>query len=222
MPPDHGPIYLETDFSRFPVEPWATYSQLLFLVVILYWTWRLLREPEGFRRQRFIAWCLPLLLLQYLGATIYHAARSHLFWMLLDVLPLYALCLLAAGHLWRRAGLSWAGTLALVLAPPLLGNGLNRALPLPGYLGMALVYAGYFLAIFLPAFAARSLVPANRRFLPWAALAALSLALFFRSVDHAADFLPMGTHWLWHAMGAAGVHLLVWYVYVLDGNRART
>ena len=216
MLPDHGPPYLETDPAHFPVEPWATYSQLLFLVVVIYWTWRIWGR---WREQRFIALCLPLLLLQYVGATVYHATRSHVGWVLLDVLPLYLLCLLAAGHFWRRFGLSWLATVAAVLAPPLAALALGRLLPLPGHVGMALTYGGFFLALFVPAFALLPKIEPGHRFLPFTALAALTLALAFRSMDHVAP-IPMGTHWLWHAMGAAGVHLLVLYVFVLDRKRS--
>jgi hemolysin III len=33
---DHGPIYAETVPGRFPVEPWATLTNLIFLAVIIY------------------------------------------------------------------------------------------------------------------------------------------------------------------------------------------
>ena len=33
-------------------------------------------------------------------------------------------------------------------------------------------------------------------------------------------FLPMGTHWLWHAFGAGAVHLLVLYIYRGDLKEA--
>ena len=37
MPNDRGPIYLETLMGRFPVEPWNTFSNLLFLALIVFW-----------------------------------------------------------------------------------------------------------------------------------------------------------------------------------------
>ena len=37
MPNDNGPIYVETLMGRFPVEPWNTYSNLLFLALIVFW-----------------------------------------------------------------------------------------------------------------------------------------------------------------------------------------
>lgn len=213
MLPDHGPIYLETDLTRFPVEPWAVYSQFLFLVVVAYWAWRI----RGRRReQRFLALCLPLLAVQSVGSIVYHATRAHLAWMLLDVIPLYLVCLLAAGHFWRRFGLSALPTVAAVVVPVLLGAGAARLVPLPGYLGAALTYGGFFLAILIPALALLPDIEPRHRSLPFTALAALVLALFFRSADHAVPWLPMGTHWLWHVFGALAVNQLIRYVYVLD------
>jgi hypothetical protein len=52
MPLDQGPTYIETIMGRFPVEPWNTASNLLFLVIILYWVWRLKGQ---IRAHRFIA-----------------------------------------------------------------------------------------------------------------------------------------------------------------------
>ncbi len=219
MLPDHGPLYLETDLSRLPAEPWATYSQLLFVAVVIYWAWRIRGQA---RSQRFIAWCLPLLLVQSVGSMTYHALRSHLGWMLLDVIPLYLVCVLAAGYLWRRFGLSRLLAVIAALVPSLGGAGLTYLLALRGHLGQALTYGGVFLAILVPAFALLPRLRPERRFLPWTALAALILALFFRSVDlQSGSVLPgVGTHWLWHAFGAAAVHLLIWNVYELDEKRA--
>lgn len=219
--PDHGPVYLETDLTRFPVEPWSTFSQLLFLAVILYWAWRIRGRV---RQQRFIALCLPLLALQLVGATVYHATRSHLGWMLLDVIPLYLLCLLAGIWFWRRAGLGWAGGTLASLVPGLGGMLVRNVLGLAGAAGMALTYGGFFAAVFAPIFAPRALGrlapglhdPLDGRrglLLPLAALAVLALALAMRSADHAATLLPMGTHWLWHSLGALAVHLLLAHAF---------
>lgn len=35
-PNDQGPIYRETDMSRLLVEPWSTFSNLIFLAVFIY------------------------------------------------------------------------------------------------------------------------------------------------------------------------------------------
>ena len=85
MPLDQGPIYLETIMGRFPVEPWNTASNLLFLVIILYWAWRLKGE---IRAHRFIAGAIPVLIIGWVGGTVYHATRSHNLWLFMDFVPI--------------------------------------------------------------------------------------------------------------------------------------
>ena len=97
--PDLGPRYAETDLGHFPVEPWATWTNLIFAVVIVYWTRRL---RGSWRRHRLLAAALPLLTAGWIGGTVYHATRCHVFWTLLDWCPIVVLVLLAAGWLWRR------------------------------------------------------------------------------------------------------------------------
>ena len=70
MPRDQGPIYLETVMGRFPVEPWNTASNLLFLAIIVFWYVRVRGEV---RNHRFIAYSVELG--QFLR--IYKNLRNH-------------------------------------------------------------------------------------------------------------------------------------------------
>jgi hypothetical protein len=46
------------------------------------------------------------------------------------------------------------------------------------------------------------------------AISAFSLALLFRQTDqHPIGFLPMGTHFLWHAFSAVGAWFILDYLY---------
>jgi len=40
LPGDVGPIYAETDMAHFPVEPLNTISNLIFLVLVIYWAYK--------------------------------------------------------------------------------------------------------------------------------------------------------------------------------------
>ena len=101
MPNDSGPIYLETAMGRFPVEPWNTYSNLLFLALIVFW---FLRVRRNIRDHLFIAYCLPVFLLGWVGGTVYHATRSHEVWLFLDWAPIALLALAVAIFFWHRQG----------------------------------------------------------------------------------------------------------------------
>ena len=104
MPNDTGPIYMETLMGRFPVEPWNTYSNLLFLALIVFWFFRVRRNV---RDHRFIAYSLPVFLLGWVGGTVYHATRSHEVWLFLDWAPIALLALAVAIFFWHRQGVSW-------------------------------------------------------------------------------------------------------------------
>jgi hypothetical protein len=85
MPLDQGPTYIETIMGRFPVEPWNTASNLLFLVIILYWVWRLKGQ---IRAHRFIAGAMPVLTISWVGGTVYYATRSHNLRLFMDFVPI--------------------------------------------------------------------------------------------------------------------------------------
>jgi hemolysin III len=46
------------------------------------------------------------------------------------------------------------------------------------------------------------------------ALLTFITAIFFRIADRW-EWLPMGTHFLWHTFGAAACHLMLWYFYTI-------
>ena len=47
FPNDTGPIYKETIAGRFPVEPFNTYSNLIFLFIVIYFGIRIYKEPKN-------------------------------------------------------------------------------------------------------------------------------------------------------------------------------
>ena len=96
---DQGPVYAETDLSAFPVECYATWSNLIFPILIGYWLWRL---HGHYAHHRMLTIALPILAVGWIGGTIYHATRSHVVWLVMDWLPIAILVLIAAGWLWRR------------------------------------------------------------------------------------------------------------------------
>ena len=112
-PHDFGPIYSETDLSRFPVEPWNSYSNLAFLALLSYWA---IKIRPHWRHYLLLTIALPILALGFLGGTIYHATRSSRLWLVLDFGPIFMLAALAAFYFWwqitRRAWL--AGVLLCV------------------------------------------------------------------------------------------------------------
>jgi hypothetical protein len=126
---------------------------------------------------------------------------------LLDVIPIgvfiYGYFLLA---LRRMLGMSWAYSLALLVAFMVLSNGLAIAVPREFLNGST----GYF-----PALGALLVIgwllqdsPQGRAMLIGAAIFTASLALRIVDLD-ICDAFPLGTHFLWHVLNAVLLYLLL-------------
>lgn len=209
FPQDSGPIYLETVEGRFPVEPFNTYSNLIFLVLIIYWGVKVYRNPK---QHQFLAWVLPIIAISYVGGTVYHATRSHEFWLRLDWMPIMLLCAALVIYFIFKLLKSWWQRLLLIAI--LLGTSfLLRILPIPSGLRISLGYIITAATILVPLL--WYLVKTNGRNVIYVVVAFLifSVAIFFRSIDLHQNLLPMGTHWLWHLLGGIAVHFLIAYIF---------
>ncbi|MAM19501.1 MAG: hypothetical protein VX712_04205 [Bacteroidota bacterium] len=214
FPQDSGPIYQETLQGRLPVEPFNTYSNILFLLIIIYFSVKV--YPQA-RKQAFLAWCLPILFLGYVGGTVYHATRSHDFWMYLDWLPIIILCFAVSVYFIAKLRTSGQRRALLIGIVLLLVVG-NRLLPWPVSLQTSAGYIGTALGLLLPLFV--YMYTEHMRHWNMVALAVFCfcLAISFRIMDRFVYILPMGSHWLWHCFGALSVFFMMNYIF-LDRER---
>ena len=209
FPNDTGPIYLETLEGRFPVEPFNTYSNLIFVVLVVYWGLKVYKNPK---QHQFLAWVLPIIAISYVGGTMFHATRSHEFWLRLDWMPIMFLCLALVIYFIFKLAQTWWSRLLLIVA--ILGASfLLRTLPIPSGLRISLGYVITALTILLPL--GWHLYKTQWKNAGLASLAFLvfALAIYFRSIDLTQTFFPMGTHWLWHFFGGVAVHFLIAYIF---------
>lgn len=210
-PGDFGPIYAETVLGRFPVEPWNTASNIFFLILIVY---LIRRSAFDFRRYPLVVIAIPILTVGFIGGTVFHATRSNSIWLRLDYMPIFILSLLAAYHFWKeffgstvRAAIALLAVFICVRLPWYFS-----ALPIGLRIGVG--YSGLALALIVPAL----LVCAREKWVDWRYLAAATLsfagAITFRTIDKGlgAELLPMGTHFLWHTLGALSVYLMFEFV----------
>lgn len=209
---DHGPRYAETVPGRFPVEPWSTYTNLIFLFITVYWFIRVRRSPA---RHRTIAAGLPVLAIGWLGGTVYHATRSHDLWLAMDWVPIMILALATVFWLWRGVtGRALFAVLAMAISM-LLTMSVHL---LPG------LQPGHHIGIGYTMIAMSILVPsvahcAMRWHAGWwriaFALLAFAAAIAARQLDSTlgARYLPMGSHFLWHILGGISVFLVISYVF---------
>lgn len=209
FPNDSGPIYLETTSGRFPVEPFNTYSNLIFVVILIYWGVQVYKNRK---QQWFLAIVLPIIFISYLGGTIYHATRSHELWLLLDWMPIMLLCAgLVVYFIFKLVGKWWQRLLFMVL---LFGASfVLRQLPISNALKISLGYMVTALTILIPiVWYMYKTKWVNTRYAV-SAFFIFGLAIYFRSIDLRQDFFAMGTHWLWHLFGGCAVHFLIAYIF---------
>lgn len=217
--PDLGPRYAETDLAHFPVEPWATWTNLIFVVVVLYWARRL---RHGDRQHRLLQVALPLLALGWFGGTLYHATRSSVVWTLLDWCPIVILVLMAAGWLWRRLLPNLTLTIGVTMLPLLIAGAMGRLLANSGPAGISASYAILATGVVVPAMG-----NCVRRPKVWPqlviVLVCFASALIFRVSDAALarQGWPHGSHYLWHVFGGIATFFMFGFLHALrEGDLA--
>ncbi|MBO0330775.1 hypothetical protein [[Muricauda] lutisoli] len=209
FPNDSGPIYLETMEGRFPVEPFNTFSNLIFLALIIHWSIKVYRNPG---QHRFLAWVLPIIGISYVGGTVFHATRSHEFWLRLDWMPIMLLCAALVIYFIFKLVNSWWQRITCIIV--LLGTSfLLRILPIPAGMRISLGYVITAATILIPITWYLLKTKGKNMGLVVTAFLIFSIAVFFRSIDLHQNFFPMGTHWLWHLLGGIAVHFLIAYIF---------
>ena len=129
FPNDSGPIYQETVEGRLPVEPFNTFSNLIFILILIYFGIKIYKNP---RQHPFFLFAIPVIFISWIGGTMFHGTRSHEFWLVLDWLPIMIVCLGGVVYfitkierkLWKRM-LLFFGILALsivTLKKPIVWN----------------------------------------------------------------------------------------------------
>ncbi len=212
--PDFGPRYTETNFDQFPVEPLNTFSNLLFLFVCLYWFLKL-KHISNSSFKTYLKRALPLLLIGYLGGTLYHATRAHWLWMLMDVLPIYLIGWLTALYLWGLVNVSkkliFMAFLVLFLLPNIILWTFYSEFSHKITFGYISLVVPCLLPILIDLYNTRWKFVVSV-FIP---LILISIALTMRVLDDhpwIQNNYPWGTHWLWHMGGALTSHFLLLFM----------
>ncbi|AWX44334.1 hypothetical protein HME9304_01334 [Flagellimonas maritima] len=209
FPNDSGPIYRETLEGRLIIEPYNTFSNTIFVIILWYWGYRVYKNP---RQHLFLALVLPVIAVSYIGGTIYHATRSHEFWLLLDWVPIMLLCMaMIIYFILKIVSKPWHRILLLII---FFGASFGlRILPIPKALRISTGYVITALTVVVPII--WYLFKTKFINVQWVIFAVLifSLAVFFRSIDLKQSVFQMGTHWLWHFFGGVAVHCLIAYIF---------
>jgi len=224
---DYGPRYIETPPDPYspdaPIiaEPWNTVTAAFFIVIAIYWLWRL---QGRYREFPFLCACLPILLAGGIGGTLFHATRVSRVYFLLDVIPIQVLGILGslfmAYRLWGRG--AW---LLFLPGVAVFSYGVNRLflgmLPsISTQLSINISYASLALVVLAPIVIV--LIRTRFRHGGWivAGLVSFAIAWMFRLIDRdMGPYLPMGSHWLWHTFGAITTALVIQFFYKVEGEK---
>ncbi len=207
--PDGGSYYAETNPAYWLVEPYNAISSLAFFFPILYYSYLL---SGKYVQYLTITLALPLLFLNGLGSTLFHAFRNNTVWLVMDFAPVLVLMLGLSADFWGKIlGGIGRGVCAVLV---FIGLHIVAHYLFPPSMGINI---GYFLRgtmLFLPM--VLMLQKRNYKNAGWLIFGVLFfiLALVFRGLDkRVTHILFMGSHFLWHISTVIGVFLICEYVY---------
>ncbi|UKN02363.1 hypothetical protein K6119_02360 [Paracrocinitomix mangrovi] len=218
---DPGPFYHEFHHESWLREPWNAISSMFFFIPIIFWIYKL---RGRYKENLIIVAILPLLFLNGLGSTLFHAFRTEDLFFFLDVMPASAMSLTLSVYLWTKLVKRWYLGLAIVLGFYVLAyftirlfmqfEGMEEMAPNFGYF---FVGASFFAPILIilgrTKFYHLRLVVLTFLF--------LGLALACRASDYPTpnpfpDLLPQGTHFMWHIFSAFAVFTMGYYIYFIN------
>lgn len=223
--PDGGPRYIETPpnpvASDAPpiAEPWNAITASFFIWIALAWLWRL---RNRYRDYPFVAAGMPILLAGGIGGTLFHGTRASWYFFMLDIVPISLLGLAGAVYMaFRYFGRKRLWMLFLII---IFYAAMNRLFfsalgPVNRQLSINLSYASLATIVLAPIV----LVLWRTRFRHggWvvAGLVSFGIAWCCRLADqYSGDYLPMGSHWLWHTFGAISTAAMVQFFYKVEGE----
>lgn len=212
FPNDSGPIYQETVSGRLPVEPYNTFSNLIFLFILMYFAIKIYKNPK---QHIFFCFALPIIFASWIGGTMYHATRSHEFWLVLDWLPIMVVCFIGILHFIGKITKNWGFRIMFFLA--LLSiNFIVRKVNFPKGYNISIGYVTTAISVLLPFFWYAKITKWRNIGLIFLGIFFFVVAITFRTIDLKVNLFPMGTHWLWHLFGGFAVFSLLLYIYKDD------
>ena len=209
---DGGPWYAETQYTdNLIVEPWNAFSSLLIAAPAFYFFWKIRKQPKEYA---FLLSAIPFLILNGLGSTLFHGLRSSRIFLLMDFVPALILTLMITVYFWAKALPKWWMAFIPVAPVFLLRFGLIDLWPGQGGINASYTISG--IAFLAPLF----LIMRKLHYRKAGNIIIGSLcfiaAIWFRQVDQSfTDYIPWGTHFLWHTFSGIGAFLLADNLYFM-------
>lgn len=219
LPPDGGIIYTETNMQRHIPEPLNTITAVFFIAVAIYWLIRF----NGFSAQfGFLSVAAYILLIGGIGGTVYHGLRQYRFIIMMDWIPILLLCMMTCLYFWVKILHRWLYAIGLVFLFFLFQFMVRRYTEQHHSLDwiININYAVMALMVMAPVLIYLTRTRFRHSMLIFGAILCFLLALFFRISDKW-QILQIGTHFLWHALGAITTQLMFLYLYRIDRKGKR-
>ena len=209
---DGGPWYAETHLTdQLIVEPWNAFSSLAIAAPAVYYLWKIRKQPGQYG---FLLFCIPLLLLNGIGSTLFHGLRTSRIFLVMDYLPAMLLTLAITAYFWVKVLPKW--WLVFFTVGPVLFLRFAVFNYFSGQFAINLSYIIGGVAFFLPIVLILFKMNFRKGKDMVLAIICFSLAIYFRGADK--DFIhliPFGTHFLWHIFTGIGAFFLADYLYFL-------
>jgi len=209
---DGGPLYAETDLSRWIVEPWNTVSAAIFMLIVVYWLYKL---RGNYHRYQFVSIATIILGIGGIGGTLYHAFRSSAFFLYMDWVPIMILCLAASVYFIIMLSGKWFVGVGVLGFSFLIQFLIFQTNWISTQLAVSINYIWMALLVLIPTLLMILRTKFYQSKFVGFALLAFIFAIFFRIADPW-GWLPMGTHFLWHLFGAVACHSMFQYVYSVN------
>jgi hemolysin III len=156
---------------------------------------------------------IPLLAIGGIGGTIYHAFRYSEIFLLMDWVPILIICLSAGFYFLMKSLESWKPAVLITA-----GIFLLERMVFEVFSPRIAINASYIVLASFVLFPTWLMLHKQHyfqgKYVVYALLAFIT-AIFFRIADRW-EWLPMGTHFLWHTFGAVACHLMLWYFYTIN------
>lgn len=215
---DNGPIYAETLIGERPfVEPWNSISSLFIAGAGAVFLFKIRKGEPGYG---FILFSAIMLLIGGIGSTLFHGLRTSRWLVVMDFLPIVIVSLTVGLVFWKRVVHNWLLATVIIIALMALRLSLYQQQNALNITGQGLINISYFISgitIFLPCliFLVRTrFFKSNYLF---ASLGLMILALVFRTIDkEVTDFIPIGTHFLWHVASGLGAYFMGLYIVATE------
>ena len=159
-------------------------------------------------------YAIPLMLLGGSGSTLFHAFRVSRFFLFMDFLPTAVLTVSLTIYFWVKVFSKWWYALFIIIPSIALRFVLFQYATLSEFMAINVSYTMTGILIGLPLLI---LLTRTHYYKSYAVLLTILFfigAIVFREMDtREIDFLPMGTHFLWHILTGFGAYYMLDYLY---------